>query len=346
MYRNISFLEPSQKWNPDLPLKIFQIIVTLLVVTGNGLLLVFIYRSRRRMLKSNLLILSLTVSDFATGLFVMPFGIYVTSFDSSQLNCELYIFWGQGLGRVSSMTIVFITIDRYLKLMYPMKHRTVWNRTEYRIIAILTAWMIGILMSTLRFVDSLYNGSNYIKGCLSREYFTIFEQLDILISVTIVNSISLVFYNKIRGIVYDRRKNGQWIQGQESKNGTIKKEEPESVLRRHAGKYSHSEMNIPSWRPTIILGLIIGFNFSFVSIPTLVYTISLMCDSCVTENVFQSTVWFYWVSTGVDPIIFALLNHHFKYFLTHGGKIKQHVKKGININRSTMRERSKREPLF
>lgn len=307
------------RWKPYFPLQVLSTSVTILQVTGNVSLLLFMYRANRNVIKNNLLILSLTLSDLFDGM-TMPMYTYVTYYDVSQMFCELFLHTSQAFGRISTISILAVTFERYLKLWYPLKYRTSWNRTRYRLLVIAIVWTYGMLLSVLRFIDSQYNGYYIIKGCLLREHYTIFEQVDMLINMSVVNIVAIVFYIKICQIVGARRTKVR-LDAQKNCTELESIKSPGSVVRKHAGKYSFDDIVMPSWRPVIRLGLIIGLNFFFISLPATVYTVKLVYPDSISDTLFQSTVWFYWLSTAVDPVIFAFFNSDYQNFLLSFGKI-------------------------
>lgn len=206
MARNLSVLEPSvERWRPHLTLNIFSALLTLIIVIGNSTLLLFILKSRFKLMKSNLFILSLTVSDFLIGLLVTPFAHYVSLYDVSQLFCDAYLNLGQFLARNSSITIMIISIDRYMKLSHPIKYKTIWCSTRRRIGLIALTWSFSFGLTIIKFTDSILNSGNYTKGCFYRESYSTIEQVELVVTLVGTNIVALIIYVKILLLVRNPR---------------------------------------------------------------------------------------------------------------------------------------------
>lgn len=202
MVRNLSVIEPSvERWEPNIVINTFQTIISLIIVIGNGTLLVFIIKSKFKLMKPNLFILSLTISDLLTGLIGTPFGHYVSHFDTSQLFCDIYLGIAQLFARASSITIMIISIDRYMKLSHPIKYKTCWSSTKRRIGIIIMTWTISASFSVIKFLDSITNSGNYTKGCFYRSAYSSFEQVELVITIFGANIVALVIYLKILVLV-------------------------------------------------------------------------------------------------------------------------------------------------
>lgn len=330
MVRNFSVIEPSvRRWDPDPTVNIFGILVSLIVLIGNGTLLLFIFTSKIKVMKPNMFILSLTLSDFMIALIEGPMINYVSFFDVSQYFCEIYINFGQGLARISSMTIMIISIDRYLKLRYPIKYKAEWSGTRRRVTVALLLWLFSYSLSAARMIDSILYSGNYTKGCFHRESFTLFEQVEMMVTVMGSNIIALVYYIKILLLVRDSRR--QVLAGlivvQDTNNPSLEDMvpaiqypivSPPKYIRKHLGHYVAEDVEIKyrSWKPSVILGLVVVFNLLFVSLPPFLYSVYLICQSCRNESIFHSLPAIFMCSSAVNPIIFALLNTDFRSFIT------------------------------
>ena len=315
----LSVLEPSVKrWDPQLFLNIFEVIVSLIVVFGNGVLIIFMIKKRVKLLKPNMFILSLAISDFSFGLIVGSLFEYVALHDVSQLHCHMFNFFGQGFARTSSLTIMVISVDRYVKLNCPLEYKTKWVGTKNKFITIVQIWALATTVAVVKTVEANYNSGRYIKGCLIRESNSLFEQIEMLITFVGSNVTALVFYLKILILVRDRERNVN--PSEQNKNWTSISSQPtgKCAIRRHVGSYTSGDMVFRrnSMKPTVILGLIVVLNLIFVGIPPLLFSVFLICHSCVNEHVMHSLPVVFTVSSAVNPIIFAVMNKEFRSFIT------------------------------
>lgn len=344
MCRNLSVVEPSvERWDPNIVINTFQSLITIFIIIGNGTLLQFIIKFKKKLLKPNLFILSLTISDLLTGMIGTPMAHIVSHQDVSQIFCDAYLSVAQFLARISSTTIMIISIDRFMKLSFPIKYKTSWTSTTRRILIVSSVWTLSAIITCIKLMDSVYNSGNYTKGCFFRSSYTKFEQMELIFSLFAPNIVALIFYVKIlllvrsptRPLLAIKRQSKETVSSR-SASLEIKSDTndtnamiaiidsdasiigtPCNVLRKHRGSYTPIEVKVRchSWRPSIILGLIIILNFIFVAIPPFVYSLFIICEDCSNESIMSIVPWFFWMSCAVNPPIFALLNNSYRSFI-------------------------------
>uniref|UniRef100_A0A3P9HEX0 G-protein coupled receptors family 1 profile domain-containing protein n=1 Tax=Oryzias latipes TaxID=8090 RepID=A0A3P9HEX0_ORYLA len=125
------FLNASCRKPPQHPAEnvfIFMVLCLLSVLTVTLNLLVIISVSHYRQLHTptNLLLLSLAVSDFLIGFFVMPIRILLTEgcWVLGTFMCGLYTFTAFVLTSVSVGHMVLISADRYVAICDPLRYPT------------------------------------------------------------------------------------------------------------------------------------------------------------------------------------------------------------------------------
>lgn len=226
-----NFSAECQSWEISPILNIYQIIVMFVIIFGNILLLMYILGSNRRRLKSNLLILSLTIADLCAGSIPSTFGVIVSYFSVSQIFCDLYLFFALLFARIASNMIMVISFDRFFRLKYSMEYRTRWSSSTPKIISIFTVWIAGIILSLIHVIDSIYNAGNYIKGCFIRESYSHWEQNELIITIVTPNVIAVILYFKV--LLFVRDENSTKV----IKRSLDPKHNPGSFLRKHQGEY-------------------------------------------------------------------------------------------------------------
>lgn len=324
--RNLSVIEPSvQRWDFNPKMLMYQVFLTTIIIIGNSSLLLFIVKYRNKLLKANIFILSLTVSDLLSGLLSTPFAHYVCFYDVSQIYCDFHQGVGQFFARISSVTIMTISIDRLMKLEYPIAYNnTEWRRMKHRLLIIGIIWISSAILTTLKFIDSIFNSGNYTKGCFFRVSYSTFEQTELLITVMGSNIIALGSYAKIMLLVSKTcRTEGTVVYFKKTSHRTLNDTEmvvnklktPNDSLRKHLGRSGDQRCYGSFWRSYIILGLIVILNLIFVTAPPLLFSLHMICETCVPPAVFQSMAWTFWTSCAVNPIIFALMNKDFRSFI-------------------------------
>ena len=136
----------------------FDVISIPPTVIFNLLIICVVIKNRSLQTVSNLLLTSLAVSDFSTGMLTQP--LIITSL-SVILRCRS-ICWlfvssfqtGYYLAMVSFLTLIAVSLDRYIAIFYPYKyqHLTASNSRALRIIIV--TWMLPIITVAVSFATN------------------------------------------------------------------------------------------------------------------------------------------------------------------------------------------------
>ncbi|XP_041663794.1 trace amine-associated receptor 6-like [Cheilinus undulatus] len=142
---------------------IYTILSIICVITASLNLLVIISISHYKKLHTptNLLLLSLGVSDFSIGLLMV---FQILSIDGCWLLgdfvCGFYLVLDYTFTSASIGTMVLISIDRYVAICYPMHYPNMitYRRTE---ICVSICWMSSLIFHCIRFKDNLKHMGMY-----------------------------------------------------------------------------------------------------------------------------------------------------------------------------------------
>ncbi|KAM9347759.1 trace amine-associated receptor 1-like [Symphorus nematophorus] len=130
--------------------------ISLLTAALNLLVIISISHFRQLHTPTNLLILSLAVSDFLVGLLLMPVEILLTEacWFLGDLMCALYYIVDFIITSSSVGNMVLISIDRYLAICDPLHYttRVTLNRTK---ICVCLCWVCSVLYNSLILKDFL-----------------------------------------------------------------------------------------------------------------------------------------------------------------------------------------------
>ncbi|XP_033843062.1 trace amine-associated receptor 13c-like [Periophthalmus magnuspinnatus] len=145
-------------------------LISLLTVTMNLLVIISIAHFRQLHSPTNLLILSLAVSDFLVGLLLIPVEILLSEacwFLGSVL-CALYYMTDFTITASSIGNIVLISVDRYLAICDPLHYNTkvTINRVRFCVCA---CWLCALIYNSLIFQDFLIDpdaGSSCYGECV------------------------------------------------------------------------------------------------------------------------------------------------------------------------------------
>ncbi|XP_068602791.1 trace amine-associated receptor 13c-like [Brachionichthys hirsutus] len=158
---NTSCTKPQRTHAEALLIYILLSFISVVTMTLNLLVIISISHFRQLHTPTNLLLLSLAVSDFFVGI-LMSFQILITNdcWFLGDLMCVsfyvlLFISTSASVG-----TIVLISVDRYVAICYPLHYSTKITVTRVTI-CISFCWICSILYVVLLMVDNLRQPNRY-----------------------------------------------------------------------------------------------------------------------------------------------------------------------------------------
>ncbi|CAJ0573943.1 unnamed protein product, partial [Mesorhabditis spiculigera] len=123
-------------------------LVPLLAIFGNALVVLAVYRERSLHTVTNLLIVSLAVSDFLVAMCVMSFGVYVElnefKWGLGQLVCNVYLAADVICSTASILNLLAISLDRYIAISHPISYAQYGSRNGRAIVTISIVWGVSI----------------------------------------------------------------------------------------------------------------------------------------------------------------------------------------------------------
>ncbi|KAI3352318.1 hypothetical protein L3Q82_005286 [Scortum barcoo] len=137
--------------------------VTLLTVALNLLVIISISHFRQLHTPTNLLLLSLAVSDLLVGLLVMPvetLRFIETCWLLGDLMCALSYIIGFTLTSASVGNMVLISIDRYVAICYPLQYHNKITRGRVEV-SVCLCWACSLLYNGLILKDHLRHPDRY-----------------------------------------------------------------------------------------------------------------------------------------------------------------------------------------
>ncbi|XP_044068082.1 trace amine-associated receptor 13c-like isoform X3 [Siniperca chuatsi] len=146
---------------------------------------------------TNLLLLSLAVSDFLVGLLVMPFQILQTEpcWLLGDLVCVLYYFVPFITICASVVNMVLISVDRYVAICDPLHYPT--KITQKRVqICIFLCWGYSIFYNIVLLYDNLKQPGMY-RSCYGECVITIIGAVDLVLSFVIPITAIITLYVRV-----------------------------------------------------------------------------------------------------------------------------------------------------
>ncbi|XP_061924501.1 trace amine-associated receptor 13c-like [Entelurus aequoreus] len=123
---NISCKKSMSHWSEGVLLNVLLAIICIITVVLNLLVIISISHFRQLHTPTNVLLLSLAVSDFLVGLLVLPIKIYmrISCWTFGDVLCSLWFYMTVSLTSVSVGNMVLISADRYVAICDPLHYNT------------------------------------------------------------------------------------------------------------------------------------------------------------------------------------------------------------------------------
>ncbi|XP_041364199.1 probable G-protein coupled receptor No9 [Gigantopelta aegis] len=125
---------------------LISVVAFFVIIIGNALTLVAVWRTRRLQTIPNMYVTSLAVADLLTG-FLVVLNLLLTVEVSEDLYynrslCVAELIISLALGGVSVTTMVTIAIDRYIYIIHPLRYPTMTTPLRAKLI-IATTWIVS-----------------------------------------------------------------------------------------------------------------------------------------------------------------------------------------------------------
>ncbi|KAK2814540.1 hypothetical protein Q5P01_000266 [Channa striata] len=194
---NVSCKKHTRPQSESMLIYVLLSFVSLLTVFLNLLVIVSISHFRQLHTPTNLLLLSLAVSDFLVGLFVMPFHILLTEpcWLLGDLVCVLYYFLNFIIVYASVLNMVLISVDRYVAICDPLHYSTRITQKKVQIFVLL-CWIYCVLYSFLFLYDNLKQPGRY-NSCYGECVINIIGAVDIVMNFIFPISAIVLLYLRV-----------------------------------------------------------------------------------------------------------------------------------------------------
>lgn len=115
----------------NLPYTVFELLVALVAVIGNGMVIIVFRKERRLRRRTNYYIVSLALADFLVGLLGVPFAVLASVGLPTNLHaCLFTVSLLVVLCTISIFCLVAVSVDRYWAILHPMAYsRNVRTKT-------------------------------------------------------------------------------------------------------------------------------------------------------------------------------------------------------------------------
>lgn len=122
-------------------------IIIILAVGGNSTVCYIVFRARRMRTVMNFFIVSLALSDILMAMFCIPFtfvaNLVLNDWPFGEALCPIVTYLQSVAVFLSSFTLVAISLDRYVAIIYPLRRKMTKRQA---LVVILAIWVISFLI--------------------------------------------------------------------------------------------------------------------------------------------------------------------------------------------------------
>ncbi|XP_039673198.1 trace amine-associated receptor 13c-like [Perca fluviatilis] len=292
---NTSCRKLTPPWFEVMLIHIFLYSISLLTVALNLLVIISVSHFRQLHTPTNILLLSLAVSDFLVGLVLMPGEILrkTSCWFLGDIVCTLYKYVTAIILASSIGDIVLISVDRYLAICDPLHYTTriTVNRVKF---CVCLCWLCSLSYSFLYLKDDLtqmgrYN-SCYGECVLVIEYFTGVMDLVLCFIVPVILIIAL--YLRIFAVAVSQAR--------------AMRSHITAVTLQHSvtPKAKKSELKAARTLGVLVLVFLICF--------CPYYSVSLAGDNLVNASAAFYVLFVFYSNSCLNPVIYAFFYPWFR----------------------------------
>lgn len=158
----------THAWRNNIIMVIALVVVIILMIIllaiGNMTICYIIYRVRRLHCPSCLFLVNLAVNDILVGIFLLPFGVASLIKQSSvvgKTGCDIIGYFQHASSTVSVLTLLSVSMDRYLAILVPLKYKG-WVTRNKTVVCIVGIWLYALITACFPLLG--WSRYGYIPG--------------------------------------------------------------------------------------------------------------------------------------------------------------------------------------
>ncbi|XP_028249457.1 trace amine-associated receptor 5-like [Parambassis ranga] len=280
-------------WPEAVLLNIVLSLVSLMTVSLNLLVIISVSHFRRLHTPTNILLLSLAVSDFLVGLLLMPIEIFrkTTCWILSDITCSLYYYLSGNIVCASIGNIVLISADRYVAICDPLHYSTRVTVTRVKLCVCL-CWLCAALYSLFYTKDVLIQPGR-TKSCHGECVLVIDHiagTVDLFLSFIFPVTIIIVLYLRVFLVAVSQARTMRSHVTAVSLQVSVTTKKSELKAARTLGV------------------LVVVYLMCFCPI----YCYALAVDSVVNTSFVYFMVFLFYFNSCLNPVIYALFYRWFR----------------------------------
>ncbi|XP_072550815.1 trace amine-associated receptor 13c-like [Salminus brasiliensis] len=271
--------------------------VVLLTVCGNLLIIISVCHFKQLHTPTNILILSLAVSDFLVGVFVIPISLtwmIESCWLFSAVYCVCFVLISYFLTNISMFNVALIAIDRYFALFSPFLYTDTVSVSTMCIV-VLCDWFILLLYNiALQYLNGYYASRVMCPGDCFLVLDEVWSLVDLLLTFVFPCSVIIILYTLVFVLV--------------RKHATAIRE-----LNVHARAQASKSMTVSmksERKAAKVLGILVSV-FLACLFPYFIYTV-LGNVIEIEVGSFQKVLMLVYLNSAINPVIYALFYPWFR----------------------------------
>ncbi|XP_027016421.1 trace amine-associated receptor 13c-like [Tachysurus fulvidraco] len=265
--------------------------VVLLTVFGNLLVIISVLHFKQLHTPTNMLVLSLAVSDFLIGALLMP-AMFIWKIEScwilGKYYCIVFLLIGGVLVSLSIYNIALIAVDRYLALSNPFIYTNTVTRSVMCIVVYCNWCVCVVYIITLFQFNGNFMGSVMCPGeCIFLEN-EVWAAIDLVVLFIFPLSVIIILYTRVFVIA--------------KKHATAIRELNNHTRPKTQKITSHSMKS--ERKAAKVLGILVSV-FLVCLLPYFIH--SLLGDGIELQvETFQDLIILFYLNSSINPVIYAL----------------------------------------
>ncbi|KAM9496347.1 trace amine-associated receptor 13c-like [Clarias gariepinus] len=265
--------------------------VILLTVCGNLLVIISVLHFKQLHTPTNMFVLSLAVSDFLVGIFVMPL-MLIWTIESCWIFGKVFctIYWViSGFLTITSYNIAQIAVDRYFALSNPFLYMNIVSVRITCIVIVFNWFVMVVYILALLYFNGNFTSSVMCPGECFLPLNGVWSVIDLIYSLIIPLSVIIILYTRVFVIA---KKHATAIR--ELNNHTWTKTQK---ITSHSMKSERKAAKVLS----ILVSVFLVCLLPYFTCTILYYLIELQLET------FQKlSILFFCLNSTINPIIYAL----------------------------------------
>ncbi|XP_039673273.1 trace amine-associated receptor 13c-like [Perca fluviatilis] len=294
-FPNTSCRKPLSPWPQTLLINMMLYSISLITVTLNLLIIISISHFRQLHTPTNILLLSLAVSDFLVGLVLMPVEVLrkTSCWFLGDLVCATYTNFSGIITVCSIGDMVLISVDRYVAICDPLHYTTkvTVNRVK---LCVCLCWLYSVSYNFLFLKDVLTQPGRY-NSCYGECVFVadyVLGALDVVLSFIVPVILIIALYVRVFAVAVSQAR----------------------AMRSHITAVTLQLSVTPKAKKSELkaartLGvLVVVFLMCFCPL----YSVSLASDNWVNASSASYVLFVFCCNSCLNPVIYALFYPWFR----------------------------------